>query len=134
MTFSEFAKLLYPYCSNGESKAEFVKVLTNQIMDGQPARGHADGGYQNPLLDKDTRTLEMYYDGDRAIPKTSASILFRSHDGSKFEDFVQHQCSNDALQELRETLKAKTGRDSGTLPERLCAELFIEILKDLAGA
>jgi len=136
MTFSEFANLLYPYCGNGENKAEFVKSLTNKIMDGQPGRGHADGKYQNPLLDKDTRILEMYFNGDRAIPKTAATVLFGNHDKYKFEKYIRYQCSDGALECLEKDLEEKIDiRDKkGLDTEEICADLFVEILRELATA
>lgn len=134
MTFSEFANLLYPYCSNGTKKADFVILLTDKIMSGRPGRPHADGGYQNPLREKDTRLLEMYFSGDRAIPKTAATILFGNHDKYKFEKYVRSQCSVEALDFLREHIAKETGINSKELPEELCADLFVEILRELATA
>ncbi len=132
MTFSEFANMLFPYCRNGETKAEYVKTLTNKIMGGQPGRGHADGKYQNPLLDKDTRILEMYFSGDRAIPQTAAAILFSSHDKYKFEEYIRSLCSEDALECLAKDLEAKTGAAVKGDPVEMCADLFEEILYNLA--
>lgn len=132
MTFSEFAKLLYPYCSNNENDAEFVIALTDQIMSGQPARKHADGTYQNPLRNDSAISLRKYFRGDQNIPRKSASILFRSCDENKFEKFVERQCSDDALQSLSERLKKETGIDSKMFPQRLCSELFERILQDLS--
>ena len=47
MTLSQFLKVLYPYCNEGESKSEFLVHMVNQIMDGQPGRMRYDGSFQN---------------------------------------------------------------------------------------
>lgn len=43
MTLSQFLKVLYLYCNEGESKSEFVVHMVNQIMDGRPGRMREDG-------------------------------------------------------------------------------------------
>lgn len=132
MTFSEFATMLRPYCGNGTTKADFVILLTDKIMKGQPGRAHADDTFQNPLRGKDNRTLELYFSGERTISDRAAGILFSSHDKYKFEEYLRSQCSDDALEQLEEELEAKTGVAVKGDPVEVCADLFVEILKDLA--
>lgn len=134
MTFSEFATMLRPYCGNGTTKADFVILLTDKIMKGQPGRAHADGTYQNPLRGKDNRTLEMYFGGERTIPNRVAGILFDSNDTYKFEEYMRSQCSEGALKRLAEELETKMGVSAKEDPVEICADLFVEILDNLAKA
>lgn len=38
LTFSEFVNVLFPFLRNGESETQFIKMLTNQIMQGKPGQ------------------------------------------------------------------------------------------------
>ena len=67
LNFSDFAKVLFPYCRKGSGQADFVILLTDKIMNGRPGRAHEDGGFQNPLRAKDERTLQAYFNGGRPI-------------------------------------------------------------------
>lgn len=88
MTFSEFVQALYPYCNEGDNKPEFVKHLVGQIMDGQPGRVHYDGGWQNPMIEKDDRTLLNYFNGFRSISPKDASRIYCSIKTEKFEKYI----------------------------------------------
>ena len=133
MTFSQFAQALYPYCNEGDTKPEFVKHLVDKIMDGQPGRAHEDGGYQNPMREKDDRTLLNYFNGDRSISPKDASRIYCSIKTEKFENYIDRRCSWDAQDKLMDTLLEVEGiEEDGTIPE-ICARLFVEILRELAG-
>lgn len=131
MTFSQFAQVLDKYCSNVGTRGDFVVLLTDKIMCGQPGRAHSDGGYQNPMRGKDARSLLYFYSGERPIPQPDAKILFRSVEKYKFEEFLRKCCSEDALSQLRKDLENIEAIPSGNTVE-VCADLFEQILGDLA--
>lgn len=132
MTFSQFTQALYPYCNEGDTKPEFVKHLVDKIMDGQPGRAHEDGGYQNPMREKDDRTLLNYFNGDRSISPKDASGIYCSIKTEKFEKYIDHHCSGEAQIELLDTLlEIEAIEEKGTVPE-VCAKLFAKILRKLA--
>lgn len=133
MTFSQFAKVMYVYCNEGETKSDFVIHLIDKIMYGQPGRAHADGTYQNPMRGKDDRTLLNYFNGDRSISPKDASTICSSIYMEKFEKYIEKRCSADAQMLLWEDLlKVEAIQDKGMVPE-ICAQLFKKILHDLEG-
>lgn len=132
MTFSQFAKALYPYCNEGDSKSEFVKHLVDKIMFGRPGRAHDDGGYQNPMREKDDRTLLNYFNGDRSISSKDASRIYSSISMDKFEKYIRCRCSKDAqFQLLEDLLRIEEIKENGETPA-VCAQLFEKILHELA--
>lgn len=132
MTFSQFVQALYPYCNEGTSKPEYIRHLIDKIMDGQPGRAHADGGYQNPLRAMDDRTLLNYFYGRRSISEC-ASTIYSSINIEKFEKYIDRRCSLDAQVKLSNDLSAIEKIDAkGTVPE-ICAQLFEKILRELAN-
>lgn len=131
MTFSQFAQVLEKYCSDVGTRGDFIVLLTDKIMGGRPGRAHKGGGYQNPMRDKDARSLLYFYSGERSISKPDAKILLRSVDKYKFEEFLQKCCSEDALNQLRNDLENIEAIPGGNIVE-VCADLFEQILKDLA--
>lgn len=135
MTFSEFAEALNCYLNENETQGQFVIKLVDKIMGGRPGRAHGKEEYQNPLREKSDRTLQAYYNKNdkHKIPKTSASIIFRSIDKYKFEQYIRNQCTEDAqknmLNDLSEIEVIDTTRDAA----EVCADLFEKILHDLAS-
>lgn len=133
MNFSEFTKTLYPYYGNKRTRIEFVVLLTDTIMGGQPARGHSDGGYQNPLRNKDERTLLAYFNGERSISHDDASIILSSLKKEKFKKFIKYECSEDAQKMLKQDLaKIEKINENRGVPA-ICADLFADILFNLAA-
>lgn len=135
LSFSEFAALLYPYCGNGANEADYIVTITDKIMRGQPGRVSKEDKYQNPMRNKSTRTLQAYFEGARRISKRDASILYANSDTYRFEEHLHYQCSENRLPSLRADLEEKLKQ--GTIDTRediisFCAELFVDILKDLA--
>ena len=132
MTFSEFAKMLIPYCKEEAKNGDYVVKLVDMIMGGRPGRAHGDGSYQNPLRNKDERTLQSYLNGERNISQQDASRIFSSIDKYKFEEYIRRHCSEDAqkalLKEIFEKEKNKNAEDAA----EACADLFETILRDLA--
>lgn len=132
MTFSKFAQVLYPYCNEGPSRAEFVRHLVDKIMDGQPGRAHNDDGYQNPLRVMDDRTLLNYFNGSRSISPQDACTIYSSIKTEKFEKYIDHRCSGEAkIKLLDDLLSVEDIQETKTVPE-ICAQLFDKILRDLA--
>ncbi len=142
MKFSEFAKTLFPYCANGRKQTDFVIQLTDKIMGGRPGRAHqvssnqnspqAGCSYQNPLRSKDERTLLAYFNGERTISQCDASIILSSVDKYKFEQYLQHQCSEDALELLAKDISRIAEIKDKLQVDEVCADLFVAILHDLA--
>lgn len=140
MTFSDFAKAMHTYCNNGETQVEFVIKLTDKIMGGQPGRAHGEKEYQNPLRSKDERSLLYYFDGQRPISQRDARIILSSIDTGKFEKYVEKYCSEDAqillveafgkIENINEIEEIKELDDKST--PKVCTQLFVKILRDLA--
>jgi len=136
LTFSQFAKVLLPYCGSEGSETQFVKTLTNKIMQGKPGAKTYDGKCRNPLLNKSNRAIQYYFTGERSISRRDASVIFSSSDRYKFEEYLRHQCSEDGLSHLKKELVECLPQ--GTIKEEcdiieFCADLFVDILKDLAS-
>lgn len=135
LTFSQFVNVLFPFLRNGESETQFIKMLTNQIMKGKPGAKTYDNKSRNPILNKSDRAIQYYFSGERSISQEDASIILSSCDKYKFEEYMRSQCSEDCLLQLKEELERLL--PEGTIGEKcdivaFCADLFADILKDLA--
>ena len=131
VTFSQFAKTLYPYFQEKYTEAEFTVELVTQIMHGQPGRAHSDGTYQNPLLHKDERNWNYFFSGTRKIPRKDSSRILSSIDKYKFEQYLRRCCSEGALNRIKKDLSEIETIPKGDGAE-VCADLFEQILHDLA--
>lgn len=132
MTFSDFAQALYPYCNEGNNIPKFVIHLVDKIMDGQPGRAHGDNGYQNPMREKDERTLLNYFDGTHSISGVDASRIYSSISTEKFEKYIEKRCKNEAqILLLDDLLKIENIEEKGLVPE-ICSQLFAKIIRALA--
>lgn len=142
MTFSEFAKVMYRFCNEKPSKSDFVVHLVNKIMAGQPGRANGEDSYQNPLAGKSQDVLLKYFTGDRSIPGKDASMIYSHIKREKFENYIEKRCSPDAqyllLEDLLkiggENLLEKEGIEKNSTPPQICAQLFTNILGELAEA
>ena len=105
MTFSEFAQTLYPYLGNGDTKAQFVITLTNKIMT-KPGASRKDGTCQNPIINKDDRTLQYYFSGGRSISRKDAQVIVANHKKIRFEEFI-NEYSDDTLRCINRALIEK---------------------------
>ena len=132
ITFSQFAQVLYPYCKECGTEADFVIELTNRIMHGQPGRAHPDGTYQNPMLSKEERSLQYYFSGGRSIPKKDARRTLSSIDKKKFAEYIERCCSVDAQISIIEKLSKIEDFPKNQLAPYICADLFEQILDDIA--
>lgn len=128
MTFSEFAKVLYPYLGKGETERDYLIRLTDKIMSGRPGRAHSDGGYQNPLRDKDDRCIQYYFSGKRSVPNSDIGILLPAINKEKFAKYIDSQCSKDALKMLANDLSNLGQNVDYHNVSVFCAELFATIL------
>lgn len=135
LSFSEFVALLYPYCGNGATEADFIITLSDKIMGGRPGRLSVADKYQNPIRNKSLRTLQAYFKGTRPISKRDASILYANSDTYRFEEYLRYQCSENRLPSLKADFEKKLNQgiiDSNLDIIAFCADLFVDILKDLA--
>jgi len=126
MTFSDFAKMLYPYCGNNDKTSEFVIILTNAIM--EEPKGDEE---KNPLADLQIGTLEKIYSGSSKISQRKASAIWKQLYKENFIEYVQ-ELSPDVQVTLGNQLY-KLGfdiskEDVGTI----CANLLAEIIESLA--
>ena len=133
MEFSELAKALFPYCSNGMKQAEFVILLVDKIMAGRPGRAYKDGTYRNPLRIKQERTLLSYFNGDRYISRRDATQILGSIDKYKFETYLRTICSDEALKLLKNDVSCKVNLMETEDVVEVCADQFELIIKDLAS-
>lgn len=133
MTFSDLAKVLYPYYGGGLNKTEFVVLLVNKIMCGRPGRAHQDGTYQNPLQGKNERILLSYFNGERNIPRGDASIILSSIDKYKFEMYLRNYCSEPALALLKSDVSQMVSMKDTEDVIEVCADQFEAIIKSLAS-
>lgn len=137
LTFSQFANVLFPYCRNGEYEHEFIGTLTNKIMEGKPGAKTYDGICRNPILSKSTRMKQYYFTGKRSISQKDASVILNRCNKSKFEDYLQHICSEEIERGLAEDLNKCLPQGTTVKDWRevipFCADLFVDILKDLAS-
>lgn len=76
LTFSDFAKLLYPFCGGDKKVWEFVLLLVDNIIE-DPPDGEEDS---NPLAHLSASTLEKYYNGSREFAGKNVSLVFQRLD------------------------------------------------------
>lgn len=131
MNFSEFAKILYPFCGNGLKTSEFVVLLANEIMGGRPGRAHQGDRYQNPLISKNARSLQYYFTGTRNIPKKDVCVILGTVDKYKFEQFILRRCSEGAQSEIKKELSERGLPTENQPIQETCADLFVSILQDI---
>ena len=134
-SFSEFVKTLFRYCGGGQTTPEFVITLTNKIMRGQPGRA-VGGGYKNPIMEKDVRTLQSYFSGSRQISSKDARTIVGNIDQYRFEEYIR-SFSEKALADIEADLNKLPKVE--TLDHTLdtagkCAEIFTAILKGRASS
>jgi hypothetical protein len=123
VTFSEFAKMLFPFCGNGANIADFVLALTDGVMESPPGDDAA-----NPLYDLQPDALRRIYNGNRGITPQNASVILGRLDKGQFAEYLE-RLSTDALDGLCTALNG-SGIDANIGDVRaVCADLFEQILK-----
>ncbi|NLK52542.1 MAG: hypothetical protein GX295_08885 [Syntrophomonadaceae bacterium] len=84
MTFSDFARLLYPFCGGEKNVWEFVLLLVDNIIEDPPD----DEKDINPLAHLSASTLEKYFNGTREPAGKNVSLILQRLDKGKFEEFI----------------------------------------------
>lgn len=133
MNFSEFAKILHPYCSNGNIPAEFVKTLVDNIMESPLSHKDIDNSINdnyNPLASLELDTLRRIYNNKYSISKKNVSIIKGKLDKHKFAKYINEK-SLDAQLEIANTMKKYIGDFDEDDVGASCAELFSHILDDI---
>jgi len=132
LIFSDFAKMLYPFCSNGMRASDFVIVLFDKIME-EPTSDKdiedASNGEYNPFAKLNIRTLERNYSGSLQLGKPNVRKVIARLDKGKFEDYIG-DLTIDTISLLKEALK-RQGHD---IPDNdvptMCANIFTDLLND----
>ena len=77
MTFSDFAKTLFPYCRGKKSHSEFVVLLVDMIMEepqSEEDKRDSQNDDYNPLSSLMPDTLSKIYSGKCSISKNKGII------------------------------------------------------------
>lgn len=135
MTFSEFAKMLYPLCGDAGKTSDFVLKLIENIMEiptNEDAKKAANDEY-NPLAGLGIGTLEKIYNGNSEISKKNASAILTHLDKGRFSDYID-SLPTDTLALLTDSLK-HSGIEIGVANEtpNKCADILTSILMNRAG-
>lgn len=92
MTFSEFAKMMYPLIGKEQRTSDFIIELTNQIMiepdTEHDKQLHSENKY-NPLSNYETSTLGKIYNGSRELSAKVARVIIAHLDKKKFIEYVE---------------------------------------------
>ena len=132
MTFSEFAKMLYPYCGNGAKRPDFVIALTDAIL--EEPKDNADEKEHNPVANYALSTREKIFSGRSAIGHTQAGVMMSKIYKENFSEYI-NALSPDTLVALKETvvkrgIDVRSNNDIGDV----CADLLADIIKGIADA
>jgi hypothetical protein len=122
MTFSEFAKLLYPILGGGKRQAEFVEEMIDNITE------NTDGDdFELPDY------LPKIFNGSKPLPRKYASYIAAHMDTKKFEDYVT-EFTDDAVERVRLALSRK-GYEAASKYEAAatCAGIFADIIDTING-
>lgn len=131
MSFSLFAKTLYPIIGNGQNKSDFVLSLVNEIMDEPMTdqdKALEDNNLYNPLEKYAPNTLEAYFSGKRRISEKSASAIIMRLNPNRFKEYLLGFNEN-VINMLREAWKRELTSDDVV---SFCTDFFSTILKDCA--
>lgn len=127
MTFSEYAKMLYPYCGNSQSQSNFVVALIGSFME--------DTDDPNPLLDMAPDYLGRIYSRKRKISQQNATAVLGHLDTEAFGEYMG-AFSLEAIESIANELSKRGIANDGSVSDVVskCTELFIGIMRDIAGA
>ena len=127
MTFSEYAKMLYPYCGNSQSQSNFVVALIGSFME--------DADDPNPLLDMSPDYLGRIYNGRRKISQQNATAILGHLDTEAFGEYIG-TFSLEAITGIANELinRGIANNGSGSDIVSKCAGLFVEIMRAIANA
>ena len=131
MTFSTFAKMMYPFIGNAETSSDFVISLTNLVMkashDGQDVDDY------NPLSKYKPNTLAKYYNGERNIPKNIATEIIKHMDITEFRNKIDALPFDTLLMLDAELKRNKVEIDDINDIINTCSDLFESILYNCAN-
>ena len=134
LTFSDFAKMLYPIIGKGQKTSDFVLELTTQIMVKSNYKHEEISHEDNPFDIKEINTLEKIYSGHTNISKKDAGVIIANLDKVMFADYISSFLT-DTIDLIRNELQ-KIGisviHDNDNINEILC-DLFVFILTDIAS-
>lgn len=122
MTFSEFAKGLFPYISYGISKPDFISELVGNFVSDSAMDAC-------PILKRRPDTKRRYYTGN-PIQHEDAIYLYNHRDTEKFSNWVWDQMDqSDSYDAVSSWLKSNgiTVDD----PSKACTSLFETILLNI---
>lgn len=101
MDFGEFLQMLYKYRQNGESRAEFVRVITDACI---PEEAYEEKRIEvNPVYGYQSRMLQLIFNGEHPIGSDKASVLLGVLDRQQFETYFD-SFPYDALEGLKQDL------------------------------
>ena len=119
MNFSVFAKLLYPFCGNGETPSNFLLALLDAFTTDN----------EDPFFDKSSDELKRIYEGKRKSLK-SASYFLSKHSKEDFDSYIYNLVSDDALVELCGKFEPYVGNTTAEDVSIKLTSLLVAILYD----
>lgn len=130
MVFSDYAKMLYPFCSNGVKASEFVVTLFDNIMEDPTSDKDikdAEESNYNPFAKLNIRTLEKNYSGKLLLGKPNVRKVIARLDKGKFEDYIS-EFPIDTNSLLKDVLASRGYKVSDAEVPATCAEIFADLL------
>lgn len=134
MTFSEFAKMLFPYIGSNLSKAEFVIELVRNVMKGPTLKKDVEldkVGKYIPLPEE-IDSLNRIFNGTRPISKKNARKILSRLDRERFELYID-DFPDDTIDLIRLDLREKGVDPADDGVGSVCADLFVSALRDCAN-
>jgi len=125
MTFSNFAKILYPFIGEGKGYSKFVSTLIDYIMKNP----NDDDAYG---FTKEDSTLYKIYNGARNISKKDASSICARLDQAKFCKWLA-KFPAESLDHIRAELRSHGVDVTGKKVEYICYKNFAIILQDISN-
>lgn len=126
MRLCDFASMLFPYLGKGRAVPEYMRALFDLLID------ETDADFTNPLYDLTPDYINRIYNGRENLAKTKASAILNHLDILKFTNGVHDDLTPDAEIALGGDIqKLGLSLSADEVPEQ-CAEIFVDILKELA--
>lgn len=134
MTFSEFAKIMYPFIGTGQNKGDFVPYLLSLVMEEPSVANNRINDIDNDGILSRVKpdTYARYFNGKKAFPQKLASQILNRLDTSSFVDVV-NDLPIDSYMSLQESIKSYTNNRINSELASACANLFTEILHNCAN-
>lgn len=122
MTFSEFVNKLYTYCGNGQIAPIFLQELLKKITSEQ----------KDVIFEKEESEYRKYFNGNRNLPKKSATYILSHLDKECFDSYLYNSFSDDSLIQLCKEFEDEIGNATSENVTEKLTDLFISILKNIA--